>query len=997
MEQPDLKYLKTVIRSILTSSPSKVTISQILNEYPNYEGVKLPFKHLGFKTVYELLENMSDVLRIPPNPNMNSFITLIVDQKTSHLRELVVNQKTKKQRPKRHISTPRSSNNHMPKSANFKSRFNNSNNHRNDYTTPTRSEFNTPRNEYSTPTNVYSTPRSDTSARGYDHVKIKSFNSKPKGTVTTNLRSSIENLCNTSEIVSINTLKNFLINHPDYKKMGTSNIEESINMLKYFIYIDRGGIHLKDSPYEIFPSKTSDLRKYTMPTSASYLNSIVDENEELSYCEENYDYFDEINDSSYENLYKPENEYKINQKSISTAHQGNTNLPNGISPQYAESCQKLYTDDSLSELDGSNQSTAQNLVNMIKTAGLNDSVLTNNDDLVPTQNNVKNRLISSIVQQFTTKPFHHKIMSKIEREANSDVKNSKTQKDYYKSAIVAIIARSNEPITVNKVLAIFEKERGYSFPFQKFSCGTYMDFFRLYPDVFKLDNQCSTNSIVSIEKQIMLKPRKTTIRKNFIKASIFNNAAVANSENKFLNDSNFIAQLLSDESDDQKNKDPIIDNSCQAHSVKPVESYEMYDSDTILDTMKVKMRRILTKYKDGILCNDFMDIYGKEYNSYFNFSEYGFRSMRDMAYQLPSVFYVKVTDDDHECILFEADKRSELENNDPSLFYKNIPKTILCNLSNFFNKHQNGVKFNELMSLYCAEYGRAYEPLKYGYSSEKHMFECLDKMVEIENNELFTVDAFAYTTWLKNKDPIDNYANNSIALPDHDFLLHYSGKDICSGRFKYSKVKLHDEKCIKVIVAEIYNPSSFYIQLSAEVNNLNSFMDRLQVYYNENEEKYKVIPKLILPELACTSCFEDSNLWHRAIVLKIVDEENVKLLYVDYGSIEIVPKTNVRLLASQFGAYPTQAVHCGLYNFNELNYPREISESFAEITENHVLEAQFHPPTSEDDSQKMIVTLFLNTIHERININNKCSKEMISQLNKNQESVRRMIYRLMQE
>ncbi|XP_026816464.1 uncharacterized protein LOC113555992 isoform X2 [Rhopalosiphum maidis] len=926
-------------------------------------------------------------MKIPPNPNLNSFIILIVDQKTSHLRELVVNQKTKRQRPKRNTPTLRS-NNHMPKSANFRSRSNNYNNHRNEYTTPTRSEFNTLRNEYST-------LRSDTTARGYDHIKIKSFNSKPKGSVTTNLRNSIENLCNTSEIVSINKLKNCLINHPDYKKMGTTNIEESINMLKYFIYIDRGGVHLKDSPFEIFPSKTSDLRKYTIPTSASYLNSFVDENKEMSYYEQNYDHFDEMNDSSSEDLYRPENEYKINQKSISTVHHGNTNLPNGISPQYVERCQKLCTDDSLSELDASNQSTAQNLVNMFKT-DLNDSVSKNND-LIPTQNNVKNRLMSSIVQQFTTKPFHHKIVSKIECEANSDMKNSKIQKDDYKSAIVAIIARSNEPITVNKVLAIFEEERGYTFPFQKFSCGTCMDFFRLYPDMFRLDNQCSTNSIVSLEKQIMLKPRKTTIRKHFIKASIFNNVAVTNSENKFLNDSKFISQLLSDESDNQNNKDPIIDNSYQAHSVKSIESYEMYDSDTILDTMKVKMRRILTKHKDGILCNDFMDIYGKEYNSYFNFSEYGFRSMRDMAYKLPSVFYVKVTDDDHECILFEADKRSELENNDPSLYYKNIPKTILCNLSNFFNKYRNGVKLDELMSLYCAEYGRAYEPLKYGYSSEKHMFECLDKMVEIENNELFTVDAFAYTTWLKNKDPIDNYANNSVVLPDHDFLLHYSGKDICNGRFKYSKVKLHDEKCIKVIVAEIYNPSSFYIQLSAEVNNLNSFMDRLQVYYNENEEKYKVIPKLILPELACTSCFEDSNLWHRAIVLKIVDEENVKLLYVDYGSIEIVPKTNVRLLASQFGAYPTQAVHCGLYNFNELNYPREISESFAEITEDHVLEAQFHPPTSEDDSQKMIVTLFLNTIHGRININNKCSKVMINQLNKNQESVRKMIYRLMQE
>lgn len=51
-----------------------------------------------------------------------------------------------------------------------------------------------------------------------------------------------------------------------------------------------------------------------------------------------------------------------------------------------------------------------------------------------------------------------------------------------------LIDRSDEPITVNKVLAIFEKERGYTFPFQKFSCGTYMDFFRLYPDMFRVTN-----------------------------------------------------------------------------------------------------------------------------------------------------------------------------------------------------------------------------------------------------------------------------------------------------------------------------------------------------------------------------------------------------------------------------------------------------------------------------------------------------------------------------
>lgn len=53
---------------------------------------------------------------------------------------------------------------------------------------------------------------------------------------------------------------------------------------------------------------------------------------------------------------------------------------------------------------------------------------------------------------------------------------------------------------------------------------------------------------------------------------------------------------------------------------------EVYDSDMILDSMKKKMSSLLTKHKDGILCNAFMDIYGvsktllfiKKYNYFFD-------------------------------------------------------------------------------------------------------------------------------------------------------------------------------------------------------------------------------------------------------------------------------------------------------------------------------------------------------------------------------------------
>lgn len=40
----------------------------------------------------------------------------------------------------------------------------------------------------------------------------------------------------------------------------------------------------------------------------------------------------------------------------------------------------------------------------------------------------------------------------------------------------------------------------------------------------------------------------------------------------------------------------------------------MYDSDMVLNSMKVKMRYVLSKYKDGIPCNKFMDIYAVSLN-----------------------------------------------------------------------------------------------------------------------------------------------------------------------------------------------------------------------------------------------------------------------------------------------------------------------------------------------------------------------------------------------
>lgn len=64
MEQESLDYVKTIVRSILTSTPGIVTISQLLFDYHNMEGTNLPYEELGFKTIYELLKTIDDIVKV---------------------------------------------------------------------------------------------------------------------------------------------------------------------------------------------------------------------------------------------------------------------------------------------------------------------------------------------------------------------------------------------------------------------------------------------------------------------------------------------------------------------------------------------------------------------------------------------------------------------------------------------------------------------------------------------------------------------------------------------------------------------------------------------------------------------------------------------------------------------------------------------------------------------------------------------------------------------
>lgn len=56
--------IKHTLRSIIISSPKKLSVEELTNDYYSIEGSKLPFRALGFKSNIELLQSMNDTIAV---------------------------------------------------------------------------------------------------------------------------------------------------------------------------------------------------------------------------------------------------------------------------------------------------------------------------------------------------------------------------------------------------------------------------------------------------------------------------------------------------------------------------------------------------------------------------------------------------------------------------------------------------------------------------------------------------------------------------------------------------------------------------------------------------------------------------------------------------------------------------------------------------------------------------------------------------------------------
>merc|ERR1719187_635243 len=146
-----------------------------------------------------------------------------------------------------------------------------------------------------------------------------------------------------------------------------------------------------------------------------------------------------------------------------------------------------------------------------------------------------------------------------------------------------------------------------------------------------------------------------------------------------------------------------------------------------------------------------------------------------------------------------------------------------------------------------------------------------------------------------------------------------------------------DKDLLEVIVAEVFTPYRFYVQLKGEKTSkqLEILMDDMELfYYREPGEKYRIPDARIVVGLVCASLYTDGN-WHRAKITALKDLSTVEVLYVDYGTNTRVKKDTLRYLHKKFGQLPAQAIKARLAGIKPVDglrrWDREVSYRLLEL------------------------------------------------------------------
>ena len=143
-----------------------------------------------------------------------------------------------------------------------------------------------------------------------------------------------------------------------------------------------------------------------------------------------------------------------------------------------------------------------------------------------------------------------------------------------------------------------------------------------------------------------------------------------------------------------------------------------------------------------------------------------------------------------------------------------------------------------------------------------------------------------------------------------------------------------------VILSHVDSPHSFFCHRASRQDNLDKFMEDLNNFYNDLcFFDFKLTDEPEEGEIVCFQSGEDET-WYRGEVASIdyddEDDPKVDVMFVDYGSSDVIPLKELCRLAKEFGEEAPFAIQCSMIGVESKSADDEFSEDCIEYLESYL-------------------------------------------------------------
>ncbi|KAK9737379.1 OST-HTH/LOTUS domain [Popillia japonica] len=277
-----------------------------------------------------------------------------------------------------------------------------------------------------------------------------------------------------------------------------------------------------------------------------------------------------------------------------------------------------------------------------------------------------------------------------------------------------------------------------------------------------------------------------------------------------------------------------------------------------------------------------------------------------------------------------------------------VPYIIQQNLKRLIKKYPDGIMCSSILEFYKNEYRRSLIYTEYGYRSVAEM--CVDlrdifKVVQLDKSDikLFSRDLTIPEDTLNTIKKFQLMKiKASREAPSHSAIPHSEIDDIMCEIFtnnppvdivefgtelekQWISPDTNEQDYVDVNVAEVYDPSKFWLNLRIYASKLNELMDNLQIFYSSHNKELQV-PNFAMQNNMYIVCLFNRE-YHRARIIDTSQksENYIKVYFVDYGTVSVISVESVCYLHNKFSDLPEQAVRARLAGI----YPARENEQWS--------------------------------------------------------------------